>query len=137
MSTNTENFNIKKMIADYIQDGFLDNIVDMFKHDKSLYSYIGDLMKDERIMVRIGVSALVETLRKEDSKNISRALPSVIPLLEDKNPMLRCDAAYLLGIIGHKDAIPFLRKASQNGHPHIRTIAEESIEDIEAHPNPQ
>jgi hypothetical protein len=136
MSTNTENFNIKKLIADYVEDGFLDNIVDMFKHDKSLYSYIGDLMRDERIMVRIGISALVETLREEDSEHISRALPSVIPLLEDQNPMLRCDAAYVLGIIGHKDAIPFLRKASQDGHPHIRTIAEESIDDIEAHPNP-
>jgi len=131
----TENSNIKKLIADYIEDGFLDNIVDMFKHDKSLYSYMGELMSDERIMVRIGISALVETLRNEDSENVSRALPSVIPLLEDQNPVIRGDAAYLLGIIGHTDAIPFLRKASLDEHAHIRTIAEESIEDIEANPN--
>jgi HEAT repeat protein len=50
--------------------------------------------------------------------------------------MLRGDAAYLLGIIGHKDAIPYLKKASQDEHAHIRTIAEESIADIEANPNP-
>ena len=137
MSTNTENFNIKKLIADYIGDGFLDNIVDMFKHDKSLYSLIGELMSDERIMVRIGISALVETLRKEDPENVSRALPSIIPLLEDENPILRGDAAYILGIIGHTDAIPFLRKTSQDEHVHIRTIAKESIEDIEANPNTQ
>jgi hypothetical protein len=136
MSTNTQNINIKKLIADYIEGGFLDNIVDMFKHDKSLYSYIGELMSDERIMVRIGISALVETLRKEDSENISRAFPSIIPMLEDQNPMLRGDAAYLLGIIGHADAIPFLKKMLQDEHAHIRTIAEESIEDIEANPNP-
>jgi len=133
----TEHIDIKKLIADYIEGGFLDNIVDMFKHDKSLYSYIGELMSDERIMVRIGISALVETLRKEDSKNVSRALPSVIPLLEDQNPMLRGDAAYILGIIGHTDAIPFLKKALKDENSHIRTIAKESIEDIVTNPNPR
>ena len=137
MSANTEKLNMKKLIADYLEDGFLENIVDMFKHDKSLYSYVGELMSENRIMVRIGVSALIETLRKEDSENVSRALPSIIPLLEDQNPMLRGDAAHILGIIGHTDAIPFLRKTSQDEHAHIRTIAEESIKDIEANPNPQ
>jgi hypothetical protein len=127
---------MKKLIADYLEDGFLENIVDMFKHDNALYSYVGELMSDKRIMVRIGVSALIETLKKEDSENVSRALPSIIPLLEDQNPMLRADASYILGIIGHADAIPFLRKTSQDEYAHIRTIAEESIEDIKANQNP-
>jgi HEAT repeat protein len=117
-------------------DGMLDNIVDMFKHNRDLYAYIGELMTNERIMVRIGVSALIETLRAEDSKNVSRALPSIIPLLEDQNPMLRGDAAYLLGIIGHKDAIPFLRKSLQDEHAHIKTIAKEALEEIESNPIP-
>lgn len=136
MSINTDNFDIKKLIADYMEDGMLDNIVDMFKHDRDLYAHIGELMSDERIMVRIGVTALVETLRKEDSENVSRALPSIIPLLEDQNPMLRGDAAYLLGIIGHKDAIPFLKKRLQDEHVHIKTIAQEALEDIVSNPSP-
>lgn len=130
MSLNTEKFNLKKMIADYMESGFLDNIVDMFKHDNNLYEYIGELMSDERIIVRIGVSALIETLTVEDSENISRALPNIIPLLEDQNPMLRGDAAYLLGIIGHKDAIPYLKKSLQDEHAHVRTIAKEALEEI-------
>jgi HEAT repeat protein len=134
MPTNTQYFDIKKLIADYMEDGMLDNIVDMFKHDRDLYAYIGELMSDERIMVRIGITALVETLRAEDSKNVSRALPSLIPLLEDQNPMLRGDAAYLLGIIGHKDAIPFLRKSLEDDHAHIRTIAQEALDEIESNP---
>jgi len=134
MSIDTDNFDIKKLIADYMEDGMLDNIVDMFKHDRDLYAYIGELMSDERIMVRIGVSALVETLRAEDSKNVSRALPSLIPLLEDQNPMLRADAAYLLGIIGHRDAIPFLKKSLQDEHAHIKTIAQEALDEIESNP---
>jgi len=134
MSINTDNFDIKKLIADYMEDGMLDNIVDMFKNDKDLYAYIGELMSDERIMVRIGVSALIETLRAEDLKNVSRALPSIIPLLEDQNPIIRADAAYLLGIIGHADAIPFLRKILTDEQAHIKTIAKEALEEIDSNP---
>ena len=134
MSTNTDNFDIKNLIADYMEDGMLDNIVDMFKHDSSLYAYIGDLMSDERIVVRIGITALIETLRAEDSKNVSKALPSIISLLADENPMLRGDAAYLLGIIGNKDAIPYLRKSLEDEHSQIRTIAQEALGEIESNP---
>jgi len=36
------------MIADFMQKGFLENMIDMFKHDTSLYSITGDLLRDER-----------------------------------------------------------------------------------------
>jgi len=136
MSINTENFNLKKMIADYMDSGFLDNIVDMFKHDKNLYAYIGELMSDKRIMVRIGVSALLETLQKEDSYNISRAIPSIIPFLEDQNPMLRGDAAHLLGIIGHPDAIPFLKNSLKDENALVSAIAKEALEEIDSKLSP-
>jgi len=55
---------MKKMIADYMENGFIGNIVDMFKHDKTLYLLIGELMSDERSRVRIGTVALVEILKK-------------------------------------------------------------------------
>jgi hypothetical protein len=38
---NAEHFNMKTMIADYMEKGFLDNIIDMFKHDKSLMNMSG------------------------------------------------------------------------------------------------
>jgi HEAT repeat protein len=134
MSPNNEYFDIKTLIADYMEGGMLDNIIDMFKHDKSLYAYIGELLTDERIMVRIGILALIETLRKEDAENVSRALPSIIPLLKDQSPMIRGDAAYLLGIIGHTDAIPLLEKSLHDEHAHIKTIAKEALEEIKANP---
>lgn len=123
---------IKTMIADYMEKGFLENIIDMFKHDASLYAYIGELMKDERLMVRIGISALLDTLKTEDPENISKAIPSILPLLKDKNPVLRSDAVYFLGMIGNKDVIPFLREAIEDEDKNVRVIAKEAIEDIEA-----
>lgn len=127
---NTEPSDLRIMIADYMENGFLENIIDMFKHDKGLYAHIGDLMTDERMRVRLGISALVETLKMEDPENISQAIPYILPLLKNQNPMLRGDAAYVLGVIGHKDSIPFLEEAMIDENMDVRTIAKEAIEEI-------
>jgi len=65
---------LKTMIADYMEKGFLENIIDMFRHDGSLYSLVGELMTDERVRVRLGMSALVETFKKEAPENIEVTL---------------------------------------------------------------
>jgi hypothetical protein len=130
--SKTEHHDLKKMIADYMENGFLENIIDMFKHDVSLYTLIGELMKDERLMVRIGISALLETLKKEEPENISRAIPSILPILKDQNPVLRSDGAYFLGIIGDKDALPSLLEATNDEDEKVRIFAKEAIEEIES-----
>ncbi len=131
-SNNTEYFDMKTMIADYMEKGFLDNIIDVFKHDKSSYAYIGDLMTDERLRVKIGISALIETLKVEDSENIPKAIPYILPLLRNQDPVPRGDAAYLLGVIGHADAIPFLKEAVNDEDANVRVIAKEAIEEIKS-----
>ena len=113
-----------------MENGFLENIVDMFKHDKSLYSLLGDLLGDERSRVRIGTVALVETLQAEDRSNVIKAIPGIARLLGDPHPTIRGDAAYLLGIIGHEDALRFLEKASFDNHDAVREAVREAIEDI-------
>jgi hypothetical protein len=127
---------LKIMIADYMENGFLDNIIDMFKHDKNLYGYIADLITDERMRVRIGVTALVETLKKEDPENVIKAIPFILPLLKNQNPVPRGDAAYLLGMIGHIDAVPFLKEIVKDEDVNVRTIAKEAIEEIESNSQP-
>jgi hypothetical protein len=119
-----------KLIADHMENGFLENIVDMFKHDKTLYSLLGDLLGDERSRVRIGTVALVETLKAEDRSNIVEAIPGIAKLLKDPNPTIRGDAAYLLGIIGHKDALLFLEDASSDENEAVREAVKEAIEEI-------
>ena len=131
-NATSQNLEMKKMIADYMENGFLDNIVDMFKHDRSLYEFIGDLMTDERMRVRIGVTALIETLKRDDSENIPKAIPYILPLLKDKNPVIRGDAAYLLDLIGDKGAIPFLKELINDEDSNVKIIAKEAIEDIKS-----
>ena len=127
-----DDFDIKTMIADYMEKGFLGNIIDMFKHDKSLYPLVGELMRDERMRVRLGISALVETLVREDTDNIARSIQSIAVLLKDQSPTIRGDAAYLLGVIGQREVIPFLAEAADDDNPGVREIAREAIEEIEA-----
>jgi HEAT repeat protein len=120
-----------KLIADHMENGFLDNIIDMFKHDKSLYQLIGALLADERSRVRIGVVALVETLQTEDKEHIIKAIPNIAKLLKDENPTIRGDAAYLLGIIGHSSALPYLNDAVFDHNELVRNTILEAIEELE------
>ena len=132
-----EKFDYKKMIADYMENGLLDNIVDMFKHDTNLYAFIGALLTDERMRVRIGATALIETLKQEDPDNVDKSLPYIIQVLDNQNPLYRGDAAYLLGILANPDALQPLAKILDDENENVRIIAKEAIEDIESHTSPQ
>ena len=59
-----------------MEGGLLDNIIDMFRHDKNLYELVADLMQDESMRVRIGVTALLETLILEDPENVKKTSPA-------------------------------------------------------------
>ncbi len=121
---------MKKMIADYMEDGFLENIIAMFRKDKSLYPLIGGLLGDERSRVRIGATALVETLSAEAPENLPSALLGIAACLKNTNPTIRGDAANVLGIIRHKDALPFLSEAADDKNEMVREIIKESMEMI-------
>jgi hypothetical protein len=121
---------ISSMIADYMEKGFLENIVDMFRHDSTLYPLIGTLIQDQRVRVRIGVTALLEELKVKDGGNVSQALPGLLPLIDHENPVVRGDVSNLVGIIGGKEAVPFLEKLLADKDPDVRLISREAIEEI-------
>ena len=118
------------MIADYMEKGFLENIIDMFRHDSSLYQLIGELIQDERVRVRIGVTALMEELKRLDGHNVPSALSGLLPLVCHDNPVVRGDASNLLGIIGDASALPSLEKALSDENASVRLIAGEAVDEI-------
>jgi len=122
---------LRKMVADYMENGFLENIIDMFRHDSSLYRLVGTLIQDERVRVRIGVTAMIEDLRRLDAEHVTEAVPGLIGALEHDEPFVRGDAANLLGIIGDSAALPFLRDAAdRDENPNVRLLAKEALNDI-------
>jgi len=136
MDTNGRNDqSLIALIADHMETGFLENIIDMFRHDRSLYLLTGSLIQDERVRVRIGVTALMEELKKLDAINIFEAVPGLLPLLTHAESVARGDAANLLGIIGDENALSPLEKLLEDENEHVRLIAKEAIAEIrQQHP---
>lgn len=121
----------KAMILDYMEKGFLENIIDMFKHDESLFPIIIDMIKDERVRVRLGATALVEELVNFKPELLIRMIPDIAELLKDENPTIRGDAANLLGIIKHRDALPFLLSSENDVDANVREIVKDAIRNIQ------
>jgi hypothetical protein len=122
---------LRAMIADYMEKGFLENIIDMFRHDSTLYPLLGPLIVDERMRVRIGVTALVETLAAEDPGHTHLAVPALMNvLMKHETPTFRGDAAHLLGLIGSREALAGLESASRDSDRNVREAVAEAIDDI-------
>jgi HEAT repeat protein len=121
---------LKTMVLDYMDNGYLENIIDMFKHDENLYPLVIDMIRDERVRVRLGAVALVEELIKNNRESLVRLVPAIGRLLEDPSPTLRGDAAYLLGIIGHAEALPFHLNAKDDKNRFAREIIGDEIQKI-------
>jgi HEAT repeat protein len=119
-----------QLIADHMENGFLENIIDMFRHDSSLYQLTASLIQDERVRVRIGITALMEELKNLDPENISGAIPVLLPLLDHAEPFVRGDSANLLGIIGDRNTLSYLEKMLADENENVRLIAKEAIEEM-------
>lgn len=116
-----------KIIADFIEMGHIENIVAMFKQEKEYYQYTGDLIRDERFMVRMGMAVLFEQLAEVRKSDVSLAIPSLIPVLDEKTPYMRGDAATLLGIIGTGEAKKHLYKLINDPDPQVAEIVRDIL----------
>ncbi|MEO5358212.1 MAG: HEAT repeat domain-containing protein [Nitrospirae bacterium YQR-1] len=123
-----DNQSFGDMVADYMEKGFLDNIVSMFKADRDACSLIVRLIRDERMRVRIGAIALVEELVALPWRD--ELADMLLPLLEDESPLVRGDAAYCFGIIGGDSHIEHLSKLKGDAVKDVSEAATEAIESI-------
>ena len=118
-------------VADFLEKGLLENLVILFRGDPSLYPLLAELLQDERIAVRIGASALVESLAEEGPAQAASAAAVLLPLLDSPSANVRGDAAYLLGIVGGEEALPRLGGLSGDGDGNVREAAAEAVASIE------
>ncbi|MCB2181640.1 MAG: HEAT repeat domain-containing protein [Desulfobulbaceae bacterium] len=117
-----------KTIADFIEMGHIENIVAMFKQEPDYYRLTGELIRDERFMVRMGMAVLFEELVTTNREETILAIPSLLPVLEEDTPYMRGDAATLLGIIGTADAKKALEKLAHDKNDQVSEIARDFLE---------
>ncbi|KJR40426.1 glutaredoxin [Candidatus Magnetoovum chiemensis] len=131
MLKNDSSYELFNMIADYMEKGFLDNIIDMFKYDENIYPVIKQLIQDERMRVRIGAIALVEALAEINFQGLNDIADSILPLLNSESPTIRGDALHCLSIIGIEKHIEYIKRLRNDSNAQVREIAIDAIEDIQ------
>ncbi len=120
------NEDTKQVIRDFLEMGHADNIIAMFKQDSSLFTWTGELLHDERFVVRLGLVLVFEELAAMDHREIQLAVPALAPLLEAGVPAyIRGEAVTILGIIGTIEALSLLRPLRNDADPQVREIVED------------
>jgi len=125
-----EENDMRAMLIEYMGKGFLDNIIAMFRQDRSLYRFIADMLGDEQIRVRLGATALVEELAGEHRDGLDAAVPGLIALLKHENPTIRGDALSVLGIIKTRTARAAIEVCLTDVHAGVREAAQEALDAI-------
>ena len=110
------------VIGDFLEMGHVENIMAMFKQDASHYGLTGELLRDERFMVRMGVAVLFEELKGIRPVDISLAIPALVPLLTDETSWVRGEAVNILGIIGSQEALAHIRPLANDPEEQIREM---------------
>lgn len=117
-----------RVIADFLDQGLVGNIVSMFKADQRSYALVGEVLRDERFAVRLGVSVLFEELKEARPQEVALALPVLVPLLAATTPAyVRGEAVSIIGIIGTDQALALLRPLVHDADPQVAEIVRDYL----------
>ncbi|MBU2646857.1 HEAT repeat domain-containing protein [bacterium] len=119
-----------QLIADDLESGALEKVTELFRYNKTLFLIVGNLIKDERMKVRLGTNMLMDELREERPEDVKLALPGLLPLLQNENPTIRGDTADMIGMIGSNEHISALQELLQDSNHQVVEIASEAIDNI-------
>ena len=120
---------LKKVIADFLEMGHVENIVAMFRHDPQYYAWSGDILRDERFNVRLGMTVLFEELKVIQPEELEKSIPSLLPLLQEENALLRGEAVSLLGIIDTPEARRHIQSKIDDPSAQVREVVKLVMED--------
>ena len=115
---------LKRVIADFLDQGHVENIVAMFRREPLYYSWVGDILRDHRFSVRLGLSVLFEELRCIQPEKLSLAIPCLKDVLKDDEPLLRGEAVSLLGIIGGEVPVDLIKEMAGDPDPRVREMVQ-------------
>lgn len=115
---------LKKVIADFLDQGHVDNIMAMFRREPKYYGWTGELLNDDRFSVRLGVSVLFEELQAIQPDKLPLAIPSLVKLLRSEEPLIRGEAVSILGIIGTKEAMAEINHLCDDPSPQVREMVQ-------------
>ncbi|GLI52881.1 HEAT repeat domain-containing protein [Thermodesulfovibrio yellowstonii] len=138
MSDNGKNFSnwegeaFEQMLFDYLDNGYLENIITFFEHEPEQLGLIPKMLSDERLRLKVGAFAIIEELKEKNAEALKSIVPSLIELLNSPEKNIRGDAAYALEIIADVDAKPALIKAlKKEQDPQVKEFIEDAIKKLQ------
>jgi HEAT repeats len=120
---------LKRVIADFLDQGHVENIVAMFRHEPRYYAWTGEILGDQRFSVRLGVTVLFEELQGIEPDKLPLAIPSLVNLLHAEEPLFRGEAISILGIIGTREAMAEIRRLQDDPDPQVREMVQLVLEE--------
>lgn len=129
-SSGMQTEEMKQMLIEYMEKGFLENIIALFKTDPSLYGFIPDMLGQDNLRVRLGTAALVEELIKGHGPELRAIVPLLTRLLKHENPTVKGDAAYVLGIIKDPATEGALTEMLNDENAAVRESAREALQEL-------
>ncbi len=121
---------LKKVIADFLEMGHVENIVAMFRREPDYYAWTGEILDDERFAVRVGVSVLFEELKILQPESLQLAIPSLVQLLQSDSATIRGEAIGVLGIIASPEAIDYIHSMSKDPSPQVQEMVNIVLEEL-------
>lgn len=119
------------VISDFLEQGLAGNIVSMFKAEPTYYPLVGEILRDERFAVRMGMVLVFEDLVAEGLPEVSRALPFLAPLISPETPaFIRGEAVTILGMIGTAESLAFLKDLVADDDPQVAEIARDYVPEM-------
>lgn len=128
--TEVSDIELKKVIADFLEMGHVENIVAMFRREPKYYTWTGEILDDERFAVRVGISVLFEELYKIQPEKLHLAIPSLTQTLKSETATIRGDAIGVLGIIATPEAVSHIQRMSNDPNPQVREMVEIVLEEL-------
>lgn len=119
---------LRRVIADFLAMGHVDNIVAMMRQEPRYLAWTGQLLEDERFSVRVGVLVLFEYLAELCPQHLPLAVPGLVEQLRHPVDWVRGEAASVLGIIATKEALTFLPPLLHDSSPQVTEIVRDILE---------
>lgn len=125
-----DEINWEKSIRSLLEAGSIDEAASSVKQNSESIIALGKLLLVEDLSLRIGVLGVVEEIAEDEklnTKELSRFLCTNITI---KNPSIRGDIAYALGLLRHSDSLSVLENCLNEENPDVLESIKEAIEMI-------
>jgi len=112
--------------------GEITKVQQLVEDKPQLVSTLFEIMANDKssLSARIGVGAIIEDLA--GSHLLIDNIDALGTYTHDKNPRIRNDACYYLGLSQHKQAEQYIRPLLSDENKDVRETAEEALEEIKA-----